>query len=114
MNFKNHFELYKALIEGKTIICKNGTMVKASDNLVLISCDNGESWSSGSWSFNNPEQWKIYEEPAVWYRITALHNDSDRPYTNEALYESIEDFLLESGEKEKDFQWIHLEEFKRG
>lgn len=113
MNFKNHFELYKALIEGKTIVSEIGAMVWLSGESLIIKDKDGER-DRGNWHFYHLEQWKIYEKPEVWYRITALHNDSDRPYTNEALYESIEDFLIEFGEKEKDYQWIHLEEFKRG
>lgn len=113
MNFKNHFELYKALIEGKTIIYNNGAMVKVSSDSVLVSYDNGGSWGSSCWSFDNPEQWKIYDKPEAWYRVTSFRKVSDRPYLHNGLYSSKDDFLKDVQGKEEDYRWIHLEEFYR-
>jgi hypothetical protein len=63
-NIMTEAQCWESIINGKTLIYKDGTKVKLSKD--------GRARKDGTgihfWDFHNFEDWKIYEEPIMYYR----------------------------------------------
>ena len=112
-NFKNLKELYQALLDGREIINKKGTIaVMINDNEIKVTPLDFKEWTVRLCLFDAKgfDNWTIYQEPEKWFRVIAHNKEEKRPTVYLYLYKSEEDFLEFHGSKKEDFHWIKLEE----
>lgn len=73
---KNQREIYRALLDNKTLIAKTSRekiLVRIGDDGNLLTKRNEDKWEDGDgWEFYNPDEWSIYEPPKEKKKITIL------------------------------------------